>query len=184
MSVLSKDLARQIAVKLTEKSRIVAENLHVEYRELATSMYEDQTPDEIKAALKKYPDWFDSKCSMRVDEHGFNWEYITGVRRIACNSNSECLLKLTTKTAEKLLKAKRKWQKAKENYEKLKDETKNALLALKTYNNIRKELPEAAPFLPPPMSNALVVSFDSLKRKLNNQTDISQKVVTIEDGEE
>jgi len=171
MSVISQDLANKISVKLTEKSRQAAEKLHVEYRELATQFYEEQTPKEVKDCLKKHPDWFYTRSSMILNEHGFNWEYVTSTRPVICNSNTECYLKLNSKISKQLTEAKRKWEKAKGSYEKLQIEAKQALLALKTYNNIRKELPEASSMLPPPISNALVVDFSSLKRKLKNQPD-------------
>lgn len=49
--------------------------------------------------------------------------------------------------------------------------------ALKTHKNIAENLPEAVPFLPPPMSNALVVNFSSLQKKLNKQPEVSKQVV-------
>ncbi len=52
MSRISNELAGQIAHKLTEASRLEVEQFHTDYRELATSLYEDQTPDEVKKAKK------------------------------------------------------------------------------------------------------------------------------------
>lgn len=176
MSVISKDLAGQIATKLTEASRIESDKLHVEFRELVTKFYEDQTPDEVKKCLKNNPDWISTKQSVRLHGHGFDWEYISTTRPIICNDRDGGDMKMTSKISDQLMTLKRKWEKAKDKYKTLKDETKQALLTLKTYNNIRKEIPLAAPMLPPPISNALVVSFDSLKRRLSNQPD-SKKTV-------
>lgn len=174
MSRISNELATQIAFKLTEKSRIAADALHVQYRELVTVIYESQTPDEVTICLKKYPDWISTIGGIKLNGHGFNWEYISATRHIICNngSNSSGILKMTDKNSKQIMEAKRKWDKAKEKYENLKSESKQALLALKTFNNIRKELPQAAPMLPPPMSNALVCNFTSLKSKLNNQPEV------------
>lgn len=177
MSVISKDLARQIATKLTEKSRIAAEKLHVEYRELVTHSYEEQTPTEVKSLFKKFADWFYTRGSIRLNGHGFNYEYISSTRNVICNSNNECNLLLTAKVAEKLVSAKRKWEKAKKVYEELKEESKQALLTLKTFNNIRKEIPAAASMLPPPMSNALVVNFESLKKRLDAQKETEKQLI-------
>jgi len=177
MSRISNDLAGQIAFKLTEKSRIVAENLHVDYRELVTSFYEEQTPKEVKDCLKKFPDWVDTTTSVKLHGHGFNWEYVSTTRAVIQNNTNEGMPNMTSKMADKISTAKRKWLKAKEKYETLKTESKQALLTLKTFSNIRKELPEASPMLPPPMSNALVVNFNSLKTRLNNQPDVKEKEV-------
>jgi len=169
MSRISNETAKQIAIKLTEKSRIAAEKLHVEYRELVTELYEEETPQEVKALFKKLPDWFYTRGYVNFNGHGFGWEQVSTTRQIICNGGTNANLHLTSKIADKITTSKRKWDKAKKNYEDLKDETKQALLALKTTNNIRKEIPLAAPMLPPPMSNALVCNFDSLKKKLSHQ---------------
>lgn len=151
---------------------------------MATQFYEEQTPKDVKDLFKKYPVWFYTRTQIQCNGHGFNWEYITTTRPIICNGVSNATLTLTSKISDKLTSAKRKWEKAKDKYSKLKDEAKQALLTLKTFNNIRKELPEAAPMLPPPMSNALVVNFTSLKSRLNNQPDVKEKEVEIEDGDD
>jgi len=176
MSRISNELAGQIAHKLTEKSRLAAEKLHVEYRELVTSFYEEQTPDQVKKCFKDNCDWFYTRCEIRMDGHGFNWAWVTSTRPVICNNESYANLKLTSKVADQIISAKRKWEKAKEKYDNLKREAKQALLTLKTFSNIRKELPEASPMLPPPMSNALVVNFSSLKKQLAGQPEVKEAV--------
>jgi len=174
MSRISNELASQIAFKLTEKSRLISEQHHVEYRELATCLYEESTPALVKEMLDKYPDWVDTGNSIRLNGHGFNYEYISPTRPVVSNSTQNLLI-LTSKTADKLTSARRVWEKSKDKYKQLKDETKQALLALRTFNNIRKELPEAAPMLPPPMSNALVCNFKSLNNRLQKQPEIKKE---------
>lgn len=184
MPIISQDLANQIAFKLTEKSRIAADNLHVVFRELATKIYEDQTPQEIKNTFKKFPDWFEIRTQVVLNSHGFNWECVSTTRPVITNAYGKCHIKLTQALADKLSAAQSKWQKAKGKYEQLKKETKLALLALKTHKNIKEEFPEAAPMLPPPMSNALVVNFDSLKRKLRIQSDEKEVKIELEEIED
>jgi hypothetical protein len=70
------------------------------------------------------------------------------------------------------MKVKRKKEKAKEDYKNLVTETEAALYALKTAKNVRENLPEAAVYLPPPMSNALIVNFNTLQKKLNKQPEV------------
>jgi hypothetical protein len=177
MSVISKDLAQQISTKLTEKSRLAVDALRKDYQTIATEIYEDQVPEEIKKAFKLYPDWFYTRQSLYFNGHGFSFERVTPIRHVICNNGTEANLKLTIKTSDKLMAAKRKVEKAEKEYKLLKEESKQALLTLKTFTNIRKELPEAASMLPPPLSNALVVNFNSLKTRLNKQpnpTEIKQ----------
>ena len=164
MSVISKTLANQIAIKLTEASSKAVDNLYKEYSELATAFYEDQTPVVVKEAFAKHPDYFHTSRSICFSGHGFSWDRVTAVKSVVDNNRSGAQLTLNEKIATKLLKAKHKHEAAKKQLQDLQLETESALLA-----NIRKELPQAEPYLPPPLSNALVVNFDSLKRKLNKQ---------------
>lgn len=172
MSRISNELAGQIAFKLTEKSRIAMEKLHVDYKELVTSLYEKQTPEDVSECFKKHPDWIYTENKVKLDGHGYNYEWVTSTRPVISNSYGDCVMKMTDKNSKQITAAKQKWQKAKEKYEDLKSESKQAILVLKTFNNIRKELPMAAPMLPPPISNALVCNFTSLKSKLNHQPEV------------
>jgi hypothetical protein len=179
MSVISKDLAHKIAIKLTEKTSISVDNLKVSYQEIVTSEYEKQIPDEVKKCFLKHPDWFNCTSSIRFSGNGFNYECVTATRKIVCNNNSSANLKLNSAISDKIMAVKRKYDAEKDKYEKLLEETTQALLALKTYNNIRKELPQAIPYLPPPMSNALICNFDSLKNKLNKQPEVKKSTIII-----
>jgi len=172
MSRISKELAGQIAFKLTEKSRIASEKLHVEFREVVTSIYEQQTPKEVSECFKKYPDWFYTANGIKLNGHGFNWDYVSSIRTVIANNGTNCYITMNDKNSKQIQVAKQKWIKSKEKYNSLKEEAEQALLALKTFNNIRKELPQAESMLPPPMSNALVCNFTSLKSKLNHQPEV------------
>jgi len=176
MSRISKELAEQIATKLTEKSRIAVAELEKEYREIATIMYEDQTPKEVKDCFKKNAEWFYTRSYIQFDGHGFRWENVTTTRPVIANSNSSAKLDLNVKTSGILSAAKKKWEKASEDYNQLQRETKTALLNLGTTARIKENFPLAAPMLPPPMSNALVCNFDSLTKRLQKQPDVKQKV--------
>ena len=169
MSRISQDLAGQIAFKLTEKSRVSTEKLHLAFREAATLLYEEQTPKEIKEAFKKHSAWIQTRSCVVFEGHGFTWTRLSTTRPVIQNTSGEAKLTLNSKSADKLTTASRKWEKAKKDYEDLKSQTKTALLTLKSYSNIKKEIPLAAPMLPPPMSNALVCSFDDLNKKLQKQ---------------
>lgn len=176
MSRISKELAHQIAIKLTEKSRVAAESLNKDYREIATAMYEDQTPKEVKDCFKKHAEWFYTRNYLTFDGHGFRWENVTTIRPIICNSGSNATLELNVKTSTQLNTAKRKWEKAVEEHKQLQRETETALLNLGTHARIKENFPLAAPMLPPPMSNALVCNFDSLTKRLQKQPEVKQKI--------
>jgi hypothetical protein len=174
MSRISNDLAQQIAFKLTEKSKKVMDEKHIAFRDLVTTLYEESTPALIIDALKKFPDWIDTCSSIRLNGHGFNYEYVTPTRKCVSNSSVNSL-ELTQKMADKITSVRKVWEKSKKQYNDLKDEVKHALLSLKTFANIRKELPAAAEYLPPPMSNALVVNLGSLNKRLTTQPGVKKE---------
>lgn len=180
MAVLSKMVLDQIAEKMTAKSKKYVEAMLKEYQQLATDLYDSKTPDAVIEFGKKHREYVETTGSLRLIGSGFNHDSISTTKRVISNtaSNYSANLHLTDAQADKMVKAKRKWEKAKEDHKTLVQETEQALLTLRTHKNIKENLPEATPYLPPPMSNALVVNFDSLKKKLNRQPEAKPEVVT------
>ena len=172
MSRITKELAASIAEKLTVKSKESVEFLKNEYGKCVYDFYISQTPDEVKVGFSKYPDWFYTSKSISLNGFGFNWERISVQDHVVCNTGSSAYLTLNAKISDKITKHKRKYEKAAKEYRELFIETEQALLALRTYKNIEENIPAAKPYLPPPMSNALVCNFQSLNRKINNQPEI------------
>lgn len=177
MGQLSKLVIEQISAKMTEKSKKYAEALDKELQILVTEIYEEQIPDEIKKAFKTHCEYIETCQSLYLDGHGFNRESLSMTKQMPAKSSYNQKLNLTAKIADRILTLKRKRDKAKEDYKNLKLETESAMFALKTHKNVRENLPEAAPYLPPPMSNALVVSFDSLKKKIANQPELKKELI-------
>ena len=174
MSRISRELAEQIAEKMTKDSREAVKLLLRQYEALVTETYEAQVPQAAKELLAKHPAWVCTGRFIFFEGHGFSRNNsVTATRPVIQQSESYARLSLTEKIADKLLKAKQKYDKANEAAEQLEHETVNALLSLKTIKNIREHLPAAAPFLPPPMSNALVVNFDTLLKKLERQPKVA-----------
>ena len=175
MSRISQEMAGRIAYKLTEKSKAIADNLHVEYRKSVMEFYKATLPKPVLAFFKtEFCEYVETTNSVILDGHGFSREHVSFIGALPSENGNTPRLNFNANDGAKFIAAKRKWEKADKEYKSLKEETTQALLALKTFNNIRKELPEAAPFLPPPISNSLVVNFDSLKKRLQKQAEISQ----------
>ena len=143
---------------------------------MTTIFYEEQIPEKVKSLFKTNPDYVITTSSVYADGNGFNRESISLSKALPSVSGYNTRITLSAAQADKLVKAKRKFEKAKEDYEVLLRETQSALLALKTEKNVRENLPEAVPFLPPPMSNSLVVNFKSLQDRLNKQPDAKETV--------
>jgi len=176
MSRISKQIASQIAEKMTQTSLKNVAALKKEFQEAVLVAYEEQIPAEVKSCFKKNYEWFYATNSIKLEGHGFSWEYVTTPKATICNSNSSAILKLTAKIADPLKKLQNKWQDAKKKHETLERETEQALLTCGTHARIKENLPEAIPFLPPPLSNALVVNFDSLRKRIKSQLEKKETV--------
>lgn len=171
MSTLSKTVIRSIAQKMTQKSSKNLDYLRLQLSKITTDIYEQSLPDDLKKLFKKHCDYFNTSSYVYLDGHGFNRESIRLTKQLPSISDYRNEFKINANQADKIMKIKRELEKAEQEYKQLFSETENALLALKTQKNIRENLPEAIPFLPPPISNSLVVNFASLQKKLNKQPD-------------
>jgi hypothetical protein len=176
MARFSNMVIEQIAEKMTEKSKKYAEEMDKELKELVTAIYESQLPPEVMKLFKTHSEYIQTSKELFVDGYGLSREYLSMSKKLPATSNYNQTIKLTAAIGDKIVKAKRKKEKAYEDYRQLLSETKSALYALKTHKNISENLPEAKPFLPPPMSNALVVNFDSLQKRLNKQPEVKEAV--------
>lgn len=178
MARLSNETIANIAKKMTAKTKEAVDQLEKDYKEIVTVIYEDQIPEAVKVFAEKHKGFIHYGNQIHLEGHGFRWTYIASTRPIIEDSKGNANLTLNEKLADKIKKAKNKWESAQEAYESLLVETRQALQALGTHNRIKENLPEAAEFLPPPMSNALVVNFTSLQKKLRLQPD-TKKIAAV-----
>lgn len=180
MSVISKQLAHDIAFALTEKSKEAMNRARKEYENTVRDLYEQQTPDEVKKTFKAHPEWFCTRSEITFNGRGFNWERVYVQPQVIANSNNgrDAHLHLTSKVADAIITALRKFQKAEKTYKLLKGETEQTLLNLKTFKNIKDNIPEAAKYFPAQKSNMmLVVNVDSLRRKLAHQPEVKKEKI-------
>lgn len=174
MATLSKTLIESIAKKMTEKSYKFKTEKELEFRQLVTDYYEKQIPQKVIDLFKTHSEYVETTMSVYLDNRGFNRHSVALTKRLPSDTNYNKNFILTAPIADKLIKAKGVSDNAKAEYKILLSETESALLALKTEKNVRENLPEAIPFLPPPMSNSLVVNFKSLQNRLNKQPETKE----------
>jgi len=172
MSRISQELAKNIAKKLTEKTLSNVNLLKKQYCDFVTKCYVNQMPKDVFDAYNKNPQWFYTRRCIDFKGHGFNYESVSS-EPVVSNCSGDAILELTPKLAADIMKLKRIKDKASDDYKTLLSETEQALLSCRTFKNIEENIPAAKPFLPPPTSNALMVNFDSINRKINNQPELT-----------
>lgn len=137
MSTLSKQVIQWIAEQMTKKSKLFMDESYNHYKEVATEIYEAAIPEEVMVVFKKYPDYLQTSSSFYADSHGFSREFVSMTKQLPSKYQWRDEIKLSSKTADRLMAAKRKYEKAQKEYKELVQETESALAALKTAKNIR-----------------------------------------------
>lgn len=168
---ISKDLARQISFKLTDKGRAKVDKLKKEWEAAVTAAYIQQIPQKIIKTKAQFPEWFNITGTIYLEGYGFSWTNVSATTQVIKDKNGNAKIKLDPKLAAELKKIQTAWHDAKEGNEKLQVETENTILALGTYKQITERFPDAAQYLPNvgPKSMALIPNLDGLKAKLQKQ---------------
>jgi hypothetical protein len=163
---MSKELAQKIAEMMSVNKEREKSKLLEQYRKTVTDEYIKQTPTAALELLELHPDWVQTNTEIYFSGHGFgSYERVSAIGAVIRNSSPYAKLKLTPEIAAKISTAKNKYEKAEKEWVGLKQEIETALLALKTFNQIQKNLPEAVPFLPKE-NQSIMLNFDDLRNKL------------------
>jgi len=170
-------LANKIARKMT---LVTAENvtrLKSEYQNAVTDSYMATIPKAVMEVFEKSPNYFNSCYSIKLIGNGWNYETVSSVGHIPSDDGGYPNFEPTKKISDSLKKMKHAHEDAKLAYEKLLSDTENALLSLRTFARIKENFPEAEKYLPPPMSNAVMINLDSIQDRLKKQpvTKITEK---------
>jgi len=163
---MNKNLATQIAFKLTDKKQKEVDRLNNETKKYLTDMYLATIPKEITNAFKKNSEYFNTSNTVRLDGNGFRWENFTLLQYCICNSNNNCFLKVDPVVYAKVKELNNKYQDAKNKLNSLRSEIETALNGLKTFSQIQKHLPEAIPYLPKSTTMELMVNFEVLRKNI------------------
>jgi hypothetical protein len=168
---VSKDLARQISFKLTDKGRAKVAKLKKEWENAVTIAYIQQIPERIIKTHSLCPEWFQMTDTITLDGHGFSWTNVNATERVIKDCKGNSYLKLDNKLASHLKTFQIAWSKAKDENDNLQTETENTILALGSYKQVVEKFPAAAQYLPNvgPKALALIPNLDGLINKIKNQ---------------
>ena len=167
MSRITKQDANNIAKKLAEKKKQVADNLLLEYSQFVTDAYLKTVPKEVLAVYEKHGSYIKRTSAISFSGHGFRWEHVSVPnKQLVPASDGNANLDLNATLATQISKLKNKYDKAAKEYKDLVAEIENALISLVTYARIEKELPEAAAYLPNKQTMALAINFSDIRKKI------------------
>ena len=163
---ITKYLANKVAQQLIEKKQKEVSTLRTEFQEYLTVVAEKRVPKDVMEFFKKQCEYVETSQSIFLNEKGFNREVISLTRQVPAKSSSSLHIVLNDTEATKAKRLHNAWLKAKENVERLKRELENALLNLRTYNRIEKELPEAFQLLPQGGGMLIPINIEKLRKEI------------------
>jgi hypothetical protein len=164
MSRITKEISKQVALKLLEKKKESLIFFKKKLDDYFTLLVESKTPKDVLSVFENNRNYFKTQDNFYVKYNGSNYCFLDTNRLLPCDRN-KCF-EFTQKEIEKLLALKQRYDDASEEYSSSLLKIEIALINLKTYNNVFKELPEAYPFLPQKMSDKLAVNIQDIRELL------------------
>jgi hypothetical protein len=100
-----------------------------------------------------------------MDKKGFSGLSVQFTKALPAITTYNIRLELSDAEAKKAKELQNHYEKLKDDYKALFKETETALINLRTFKNVEKELPEATPYLPA-MGLTVIVDTTELRKKL------------------
>jgi hypothetical protein len=168
MSRITKDIAQEVADKMVVPALAQVEVAHKKLKDAMWVIMDNRTPQIIKDAFAKNPEYFDTIERVYVQGNGFNGQEIkTSERFISQSGNYSTTVQPTEAECKLLWELYVDWEKQNKECVELKSSIFNTLYSLRTYAQVGKNFEEAVPFLPEKTSTELSVPIDNIREKLN-----------------
>ncbi len=164
MSIITKAIASEVAVKLTAKKQDEIKKLDLKLKEQFEAVYLKSLPKDVVSAFENAPNYFNTSNSVQVSGNGFNWQSLGFTKKMPVLRN--CSYQLSDKEATLFLKKYNEIEYKKSKCRDLIYEIENALVSLRSYKKISETFPEAIPFLPEKITTALAVNISDIQDKL------------------
>jgi len=163
MSRITKEIAYQVAKKLTEEKQKEIDLLNKSMGELVYSVVLKTIPEEVITCYNKHKTYFDTNSSVRFNGNGFNFQYFNMPKSLPLPDR---MISPNDEDSKGILAQFNNIQNKDKELKLLRKEIEVALFNLRTYNQVEKEFPEAFPHLPKPPNTALIVNIKSIREKL------------------
>jgi len=164
MSTITKAIANEVALKLTEKKRANIKKLETTLSSVLHGMILKTIPKEVVELFEKHPKFFGTRSSFQLQGNGWNYKYLNSVKQIPTYNSS---FSPNAKDSETLTKLDNEVKKERQDYEKLVSEIETALFGLRTYKRVQENFPEAFELLPNKINTSLSVNLSDIRQKLN-----------------
>lgn len=179
MSRITKDIAQEVAEKMVAPAREQVELASKTLKDAMLVIMQKRTPQVIKDAFDKFPEYFDTIERAYLQGNGFNGQEVrTSERFISKSGNYSTTIQPTDAEHKILWDFYVDWEKKKKEADDLKSSIANTLYVLRTYAQVGKNFEEAVPFLPEKTSTELSVPIDNIREKLNFYASKTEQTTT------
>jgi hypothetical protein len=166
MSRITKEIAKCVANKLTEKRKIAVDKKYKEFQVDSYEAYKKKIPKDVLEFYATHKTWVKEVNQYQLIGHGWNHEYVYMSDMLPSKDGNYIHVSLDEKTSKALLLKSDYVKDERQKIEVLKDEIENALVRLGTYKRVKEQFSEAYLLLSAHSSQALVVNVDKIREKL------------------
>lgn len=165
MSVVTKEIAKEIAKILTAKKADKVEKMEKSFSNKVLAAYNKSLPQSIRAAFKSHPQYFRGGSYINLSGNGWSHRQVSLGDRVV-HPKDGAYWSPQAEVNQMLTKLDYEIQDAKKEIATLVTEIESALLSLRTYKRIEEKFPEAFKVIPEKVSTALIVNLDEVRAKL------------------
>lgn len=164
--IISKQIATEIAKKLTQKKYDALEKIKKEISEKAYEIAKADVKKDIFEMYEKNKSFFKTSSAISFIGTGLNYESVTLPTPIPSTGGWNVRKQLNDKQASVFVSLFSKRDSLKKELRELFLEIENALLSLKSYLKITAQFPEAAKYLPIKENKELMINISAIVKKL------------------
>jgi len=162
---ITKQIADDVAKKLTEKKSKELEELKSKLSDLVKKEYDKKIPTEVIELAKLYPSYFDFNRYVRLNGNGWSYKNIE-LKGTVISQNGSSHLEPDNKASLAIKSISDKVDDMNANISRLKTDVSNAIYNLRTYAKVSENFPEAISFLPKQQNTALQLNISDIKQRL------------------
>lgn len=163
---ITKDEAREIALKLTSKKKRVFTDLETSFLQKIEDELMLKIPADIKKVFKSNPGYITKESYVKISGNGWNFQSFSLRNSIPSPNRNTHQFTPELKLATELMKEYNHFEELKTEYKKLFEEVERTLYNLRTYNKIKEVFPEAAEFLPKSKETQITINLTDLRNRL------------------
>lgn len=166
MSRITKEIAKKVALKLTENKRDEINALEKKLSDFCHNLAKAEIPKDILTCYNKNKQYFNTASQIRFVGNGTNHETVSFSPELPNLDSWYITVTPSKEVAKEFIQMFNDVKIKKREKSQLQDEIENALILLGTYKKVETEFKEAFELLPTRVNNQLIVNVSEIRKKL------------------